>query len=79
MAGQRGGCPSAVGAVLPGGVSAGPADAAEEAFDLLHGFAEHCLPQEDVDPGVQDGVHRGDSDGLQVWVFADLSHQARLV
>ena len=48
-----------------------PADAAEEAFDLLYGFTEHCLPQEDVYPGVQDGVHGSNSDGLQIRVFAD--------
>ena len=48
-----------------------PADAAEEAFDLLYGFTEHRLPQQDVYPGVQDGVHRSNSDGLQIRVFAD--------
>lgn len=74
VARHGGGGPAALGAVLAREVPAGAADAAEEALDLLHGFAEHGLPQEDVNPGVQDGVHRGDPDGLQIRVFADFAH-----
>lgn len=74
VAGHGGGGPAALGAGLAREVSAGASDAAEEALDLLHGFAEHGLPQEDVYPGVQDGVHGSDPDGLQVRVSADFSH-----
>lgn len=52
-----------------------PANAAEEALDLLDGFAEHSLAEEDVDPGVQNGVHRGNADGLQVRVLPDVFHR----
>lgn len=68
------GSPPAVRAVLSRTVSAGPTDATEKAFDLLDGFTEHCLPQEDIYPGVQDGVHSSDADGLQIGIFADFSH-----
>lgn len=56
-----------------------PSDAAEEAFDLLDGFAEHSLAEEDVDPRVQNGVHRGNADSLQVRVLADILHRFWLV
>lgn len=49
-----------------------PTDAAEETFNLLYGFTEHSLPQQDVNPGVQDGVHGSNADSLQIGVFADV-------
>lgn len=74
VTGHGGGSPPAVRAVLSWTVSAGPTDAAEKAFDLLDGFTEHCLPQEDIYPWVQDGVHSCDADGLQIGIFADFSY-----
>lgn len=56
-----------------------PSNTTEEAFDLLYGFAEHRLAQEDVDPRIQDGVHCGNTDGLQVRILLDILHQQRLV
>lgn len=45
------------------------ADFAEEPLDLLLDLEEHSLSQQDVDPGVQDGVDRGKADGLQIRVL----------
>lgn len=56
-----------------------PSNAAEEAFDLLNGFAEHSLSEEYVDPWVQNGVDGGNADGLQVRVLPYISHRFRLV
>lgn len=61
--------------VAPRVLPPSPSNAAEEAFDLLDGFAEHSLAEEDVDPRVQDGVHRGNADGLQVRVLPDILHR----
>lgn len=52
----------------------GPSNAAEEALDLLDGFAEHRLAEKDVHPRVQDGVHRGNADGLKVRVLLNVLH-----
>lgn len=34
----------------------------EQTLDLLSELEEHCLAEEDVDPGVQDGVEGGEAD-----------------
>lgn len=77
LAGHGRGGPAPVHAVevAPRVLPPGPSDAAEEAFDLLDGFAEHSLAEEDVDPRVQNGVHWGNADGLQVGVLPDVFHR----
>lgn len=77
--GRRG--PAAVGAVAVASrvLPVGPSDAAEEALDLLNGLAEHRLAEQNVHPGVEDGVDRSNTDGLQVWVLLDGHHYGRLV
>lgn len=41
---------------------------AEETLDVLDEFGEHRFTQEDVDPGVQNGVGGGKADSQQIWV-----------
>lgn len=77
--GRRGPAPVHAVEVAPRVLPPSPPDAAEEAFDLLDGFAEHSLAEEDVDPWVQNGVHRGNADGLQVRVLLDVFHRSRPV
>lgn len=59
MAGHGGGGSASIRTVeiVPGVLPSSPSNAAKEALDFLYDFAEHCLAEEDVDPGVQDGVH----------------------
>lgn len=76
LAGHGRGGPAPIHAVevAPRVLPPSPPNAAEEAFDLLDGFAENSLAEEDVDPWVQNGVHRGNADGLQVRVLPDIFH-----
>lgn len=72
---DRGG-PATIGpvAVVTRVLPPGPTNAAEKALDLLNGFAQDCLAQQNVDPWIQDGVHRSYTDSLQIWVLLDVSY-----
>lgn len=66
---NRGGSP-ALGAIEAPRRMRPPAAAnpAEETLDLFDEFAEYSLPQEDINPWIQDGVHRCNSDGPEIQV-----------
>lgn len=42
---------------------------AEQALDLLNKLEEHSLAEQDINPRVQDGVDRGNSNGLEIRVL----------
>lgn len=76
MAGCDGGGPVTIGpvAVVTCALPSSPTNATEKTLDLLNGFAQDCLAQQNVDPRIQDGIYRSYTDSLQIWVLLDVSY-----
>lgn len=52
---------------------------AEETLDVLDELGEHRFTQENIDPGIQNGIGGGESDRQQIWVSIQPFFHRRLI